>query len=278
MNRFVTAALLLTALAASVRADDTSLPPSLRQVRFDQHLGEQVPLDLPFKDEAGRDVMLGDYFGHGKPVILVLAYFRCPMLCTEVLNGLVRAMLDMNLTLGKDYDVVTVSFDARETPEMATAKKKTYVERYGRPGADAAWHFLTGGEESIQKLTKAVGFEYHYDAKYDQFAHASGIMVLTPTGTLARYFFDIQYSPRDLRLGLVEASSNKVGTPADQILLYCFHYDPAEGRYGATIMNFLRAGGVLTICAMGTMVFCFWRWERRRARREEKMKVNAASQ
>ena len=252
--------LLTLVVIAPACADETSLPPSLREVRFDQRLDEQVPLDITFHDETGADVRLGDYFEHGRPVILVLAYFRCPRLCTEVLNGLVRALLDVNLTMGKDFDVVTVSFDARETPEMAAAKKKTYVERYGRPGADEGWHFLTGDQDAIDRLTKAVGFRYSYDAAKDQFAHASGIVVLTPSGKISRYFYDIQYSPRDVRLGLVEASNNRIGTPVDQVLLFCFHYDPNEGRYGAAVMNLVRAGGVLTLVSIGVLVW----WLRRR--------------
>jgi protein SCO1/2 len=241
------------------------LPPVLRQVGFDQRLNAQVPLDLAFNDEAGQPIRLGDYFG-SKPVILVLAYYRCPMLCTQVLNGLVRALLDITFDVGKEFNVVTVSFDPRETPALAAAKKKTYLERYGRPGAEAGWHFLTGTEDSIRRLTVAVGFRYTYDAKKDQFAHASGIMVLTPSGKISRYFYDITYSPRDVRLGLVEASANRIGSPVDQILLYCFHYDPAEGRYGVIIMNFVRLGGVLTVVAIGTFLFIMWRQERRKAR------------
>ncbi len=160
------------------------------------------------------------------------------MLCTEVLNGLVRSLLDVSLDMGKDFEVLTVSFDARETPELAAAKKKTYVERYGRPGAEQGWHFLTGEQSSIDRLTEAVGFHYTYDARNDQFAHASGIMILTPEGKLARYFYDIKYSSRDVRLGLVEASQGKIATPTDRVLLYCFHYDPIEGKYGATVMKF----------------------------------------
>jgi protein SCO1/2 len=249
-----------------VRAE-AAVPPALRDVGFDQRLDEQVPLDLVFKDEAGQSVQLGDYF-NGKPVILVLAYYRCPMLCTQVLNGLVRALLDVPFDVGKEFNVVTVSFDPRETPELAAAKKKTYLERYGRPGAEEGWHFLTGEPDSIKRLTEAVGFRYTYDARHDQFAHASGIMILTPTGKISRYFYDITYSPRDLRLGLVEASENKIGSPADHILLFCFHYDPAEGKYGPVIMNFVRLGGVLTLLALGTFITVLWRQERRRARQK----------
>jgi protein SCO1/2 len=234
-------------------------------VGFDQRLNAQVPLDLEFRDEGGQAVELADYFGR-KPVILVLAYYRCPMLCTMVLNGLVRALLDVTFDVGKEFNIVTVSFDPRETPALAAAKKKTYVERYGRPGAAKGWHFLTGEQDSIKRLTDAVGFRYTYDARHDQFAHASGIMVLTPRGRIARYFYDVNYSPRDLRLGLVEAAENKIGSPADQILLFCFHYDPAEGRYGPVIVNFVRLSGGLTVLALGTFLTVLWRGERRKAR------------
>jgi protein SCO1/2 len=256
---------LLLALGVNPVRAQSGLPPVLRQVGFDQRLNAQVPLDLAFHDEAGQPVQLGDYFG-GKPVILVLAYFRCPMLCTQVLNGLVQALLDIPFDIGKEFNVVTVSFDPRETPAMAAAKKKTYIERYGRPGAAAGWHFLTGQDESIHRLTEAVGFHYTYDAKHDQFAHASGIMILTPAGKISRYFYDITYRPRDVRLGLVEASANRIGSPVDQILLYCFHYDPTEGKYGAVIINFVRLGGILTVGAIGTFLFFMWRLERRKAR------------
>ena len=268
MRRAQAVLVILTLLSASdaVRADATSLPVSLRNVGFDQHLDEQLPLDLGFKDEAGRDVTLSEYFGHGRPVILVLAQYRCRMLCTEVLNGLVRAMLDMNLNLGNDFDVITVSFDPRETPDLAAGKKKTYLERYGHAGSEAGWHFLTGASDSIERLTKAVGFRYTYDAKNDQYAHASGVIVLTPAGKISRYFLDIQYPPRDLRLSLVEASANRIGSPVDQVLLFCFHYDPSEGRYGPAVMNFVRLGGVLTVLGLGAMVWYLRRGERRTRR------------
>lgn len=257
------AAAILTAV--SVQAD-SNLPPSLRAVGFDQRLNQQVPLDATFRDESGREARLGDYFSN-KPVILVLIQYRCPMLCGEILNGLVRAMLDMRLSAGTDFDVLTVSFDAREGPELAAAKKAAYVERYGRPGAELGWHFLTGDEASIRRLTDAVGFHYTYDAKNDRFAHASGIILLTPSGKISRYFYDVKYSPRDVRLGLVEASEGRIGSPVDQVLLYCFHYDPSEGKYGPAIMNIVRAGGVLTMLGIGLMVGGLWRLERRKARR-----------
>jgi len=257
--------LLLAALLGSPARAEVRLPPSLEGVGFDQRLNAQVPADLTFRDETGQTVWLRDYFGD-RPVILVLAYYRCPMLCTQVLNGLARALLDVPLEPGTDFSIVTVSFDPRDTPELAAAKKKTYVERYGRPGAEAAWHFLTGEQEAITRLTEAVGFRYRYDATNDQFAHASGIMVLTPGGKIARYFYDISYSPRDLRLGLVEASEGRVGSPTDQVLLFCFHYDPNEGKYGAAVMNLVRLGGVLTVLAIGGLVLVLRRQERRKAR------------
>ncbi len=236
----------------------------LRDVGFDQRLNEQVPLDLKFTDETGAVVTLNDYFGK-KPVVLVLAYYRCPMLCTLVLNGLVQGMRGMPLAIGTDFNVVTVSFDPRETSELAAAKKKTYVADYGRPGAAEGWHFLTGQPEAIEKLTRAVGFRYVYDAAQDQYIHTSGIMVLTPQGRLSRYFYGIEFPARDLRLGLVEASANKIGSPTDEVLLYCFHYDPATGKYTASILNFVRAGGVLTVLALAGMVWFLCRWRPRKA-------------
>ena len=247
------------------RHAETNLPPVLREVGFDQRLDAQVPLDAAFVDEAGRAVRLGDYFGT-KPVILVLAYYRCPMLCTQVLNGLVRSMMDLPLELGKDYEVVTVSFDARETPALAAAKKETYLERYGRRGGGEGWHFLTGKEDAIKALADSVGFRFTYDPRNDQFAHASGIMVLTPQGKVSRYFYDVRYSPRDVRLGLVEASEGRIGSPVTSILLYCFHYDPAEGKYGPVVMNFVRLGGVLTVLTVGIFFGVLWLKERRRVR------------
>jgi protein SCO1/2 len=239
------------------------VPAPLQSVGFDQKLDQQVPLDLEFRDELGNRVRLRDSFD-GKPVILVLAWYRCPQLCNEVLNGLVRALLDIPLDLGKDFNIVTVSFDPRETPELAAAKKHVYLERYGRARDASAWRFLTGEEEPIRELTDSVGFRYSWDARTEQFAHASGIVVLTPDGRVSRYFFDIRYSPRDLRLGLVEASGGKIGSRVDQVLLYCFHYDPAIGKYGVTIMNVVRLGGVLTMLAIGLLWFVLWRLGPRR--------------
>ena len=241
-------------------------PAELQNVGFDQRLNQQLPLDLPFVDETGEPVLLRDYFT-GKPVILVLAYFRCPMLCTLVLNGLVDSLREIPLTIGRDFDVLTVSFDPRETPPLAAAKRENYLKRYGRPGAGGGWHFLTGKQEAIDRLTRAVGFRYVYDAQQDQFIHASGIIILTPSGKLSRYFYGIQYPPLDLRLGLVEASAGKIGSPADQVLLHCFHYDPATGKYTASILNYARALGVLAILAVVAFVWFLWRAHRRLSRR-----------
>ncbi len=255
--------LLLSWLGAGPVWGEASLPASLQDVGFDQKRNAQVPLDLPFKDETGRPVRLGDYFG-SKPVILNLAYFRCPMLCDQVMNGMVRTMLEMPLEVGKDFNVVTVSFDARETPEMASAKRETYLQRYGRDQAREGWHFLTGAEESIKSLTGSVGFRYRYDAGKDQFAHAAGIVVLTPEGKVSKYFYDIRYSARDLRLGLVDASANKIGSVVDQVLLFCFHYDPIEGKYGPAVMRVVRVGGVLIVLGLGVFVIALVRGDRRR--------------
>jgi protein SCO1/2 len=265
--RWMAACALVFATASGIvpAREPPGTPAQLRGVGIDQRLNEQVPFDLVFRDESGAKVRLGQYFG-GKPVILVLAYYRCPRLCTLVLNGLVYALLDVAMNIGDDFEIVTVSFDPRETPQMAAAKKKVYVDRYGRPGAAAGWHFLTGEAPAIQKLTEVVGFRYAYDAEKDQFAHASGVMVLTPRGKLFRYFYGIEFSARDLRLGLVEASENRTGTPVEQVLLFCFQYDPTSGQYGLAVMNFVRLGGVLSLLALVIFILSMWRRERRRAR------------
>jgi protein SCO1/2 len=263
--RLTFSALLVALLPVGPVRSQEGLPRVLQGVGFDQRLNQQVPLDAVLRDETGSSIRLGNYFGT-KPVILVFAYYKCPQLCTEVLNGLVRALLDVPFGIGQEFNVVTVSFDARETPALAAAKKKTYAGRYGRPGAGEGWHFLTGDEDSIRALTNAVGFHYVYDAKHDQFAHASGIMILTPQGKLARYFYDIRYSPLDIRLSLVEASANRIGSPVDQVLLYCFHYDPSEGKYGPVVMSFVRLGGATTVLTLGMFLGIMWHRERRKGK------------
>jgi protein SCO1/2 len=248
---------LYGARTAEVGSPSTGLPTALRDVGIDQKLDQQLPLDLVFRDESGKEVKLGQYFGQ-KPVVLAFVYYDCPMLCTQVLNGMVTSFRVLPFQVGKEFDVVTVSFDPRETSELAARKKKVYVDYLPekmRANANNGWHFLTGDQTNIAKLTEAVGFRYHYDEATRQFAHASGIMVTTPHGKLSRYFYGVEYAPRDLRLGLIESSANKIGSPVDQLLLYCYHYDPATGKYGAAIMKIMRIAGVLTVLSIVAMLF-----------------------
>ena len=235
-------------------ATENGLPVALREVKIEQRLNEQLPLGLRFKDAAGREVSLNEYFNRGKPVVLSLVFYKCPMLCDQILTGLMASLRAQSFDVGKEFDVVTVSFDPRETPELAAEKKQSLIERYNRPGAERGWHFLVGDQENIRLLTDAVGFRYNYDEKTDQFAHAAGIMVLTPEGKLSRYFYGVEYFPKDLRLGLIEASDNRIGSVVDQLLLYCYHYDPATGRYGPVIMNIMRLGGIATVLGIGALI------------------------
>lgn len=235
----------------------------LDQVGFNQRLDNQVPLNLTFRDETGKIVPLSTYFGK-KPVLLNLVYFECPMLCTEVLNGVVRTARSIPLNVGKDYMIVTVSFDPREKPPLAAAKKRLYLDRLGKHGTADGWAFLTGDEANIHALADAVGFHFAYDKEIDQFAHASGIILLTPQGRVARYFFGVEYPSQDVRLSLVEASNNKIGSPVDKLLLYCYHYDPATGRYGLLIMRVLRIAAVCTVLSLGLFIFFMLRHERER--------------
>jgi protein SCO1/2 len=241
-------------------------PPYLENVGIEQHLDGQVPPDLIFVDDSGRTIKLGDYFGK-KPLILNLVYYNCTMLCGEALAGLTGAMKMVKFDVGNEFEVVTVSFNPKETPEIAAAKKKEYLRRYGRPGADAGWHFLTGSRESINALTKAVGFQYQYDPRINQYAHATAIMVLTPQGRISRYFYGVDFPPKDLRMGLVEASQGKIGNAVDQVLLYCYHYDPATGKYGAIVSNMLKLGAGVTILLLGGLIFILLRLERVAPRR-----------
>jgi protein SCO1/2 len=240
-------------------------PPLLRQVGFEQRLNEQVPLDLAFRDESGHMVRLGDYFGT-KPVILDLAYFDCPMLCPFVLDGLVSSLRALPFNVGDQFNVLTVSFNPRDTVALAVAKKATYVAHYSRPGAAEGWHFLTAEPEAIQRLTQAVGFKYAYDAARDQYAHAAGIIVLTPQGKIARYLYGIEFPPRDLRLSLLEASANRIGSPVDQLLLFCYHYDPVTGKYGLAILKIMQLTGLATVLALGAFVGAMFRREREKPR------------
>jgi protein SCO1/2 len=234
----------------------TGLPKALNDVRIDQKLDQQLPLDLVFRDESGQPVKLGQYFGK-KPVLLSFVYYDCPMLCTQVLNGMVTSFRVLPFKIGNEFDVVTVSFDPRETSTLAAAKKKVYVNYLPetmRAGANNGWHFLTGDQASITQLTDAAGFHYRWDDETKQFAHASAVMLTTPQGKLSRYFYGIEYAPRDLRLGLIESSANKIGSPVDQLLLYCYHYDPATGKYGAAVMRVMRVAGVLTVLGILAMM------------------------
>lgn len=259
------AALIALLLAAATSRAEDQRPAILREIGFDQKLGATLPLETSLVDEAGRDVRLGDYF-RGRPVVLSLNYFDCPMLCTVSLNGLAGALASLSFDAGKEFEIVTVSFDPRDTPAAARAKKEAFLQRYRRSGAAEGWHFLTGSRPSIDRLTRAVGFRYAWDDETKQFAHPSGVLVLTPDGRIARYLYGIEYAPKDLRLALVEASRGTIGTPLDQAVLYCFQYDPATGRYGAAIMRIVRIGGGLTAVSLAAFVALMLRRERTTAR------------
>ena len=237
-------------------------PNPLKNVGIDQKLGSKVPLDLPFKDDAGREVRLGDYFGK-KPVLLALVYYSCPMLCTQILNGVESSLRAVTFNPGDEFEVVVVSFDAREKPPLAAEKKMSILNAYHRPETAKGWHLLTGELKSINALTQAVGFHFSYDAHTNQFAHASGIMILTPEGQLSKYFYGVEYSPKDIRLGLVEAAQNKIGNPVDQLLLFCYHYDPTTGKYTPIAFAGLRIAGAATLLMLVGFVFINFRRDAR---------------
>lgn len=243
------------------QSDGNGLPKVLQEVGIKQQLGEQLPLETEFKDENGRTVKLGEYYGKGRPVILALVYYECPMLCNEVLNGLTGSLKGISFDAGKDFDVVAISFDTRENdkPDLAKNKRESYLTRYGRPGTENGWHFLTGTQSSIDAVTKAVGFNYVYDEKTNQFAHAGGITITTPEGKMSRYYFGIDYEPRQLKFGIMDSAKDKIGNPAEQLLLYCYHYDPASGKYGLSILKVIRIAGVATVLGMVGMMLVFWR-------------------
>lgn len=257
--------ILCTTVPVDAQVAPNTLPDALQDIGINQRLNRQVPLDLVFRDESGQTVQLREYFGE-KPVILSLVYYECPMLCNLVLNGLLRSLRVLTFDAGQQFEVVTISFDPGETPALAAAKKRQYLQSYGRPGAEDGWHFLTGEESAIQQLSQAVGFQYTYDSEQDQYIHASGIMVLTPQGKLARYFYGVEYAPRDLRFSLVEASANKIGSLTDQILLYCYHYDPMTGKYGLLIMNVIRVAGLTTVVSLGGFMLVMFRRDRQQKR------------
>jgi protein SCO1/2 len=262
-------ALVLVLLGGPRARAQVGIPPALSAVRIDQRLGAQVPLDLTFRDEQARPVRLGEV-GGGKPVLLVLAYIRCPRLCSVVLQNVVECARGIPFDAGQQYQVVVVSFDPREGPELAAAAKRKAAEDYGRPGAENGWHFLTGEEPAIRRLADAVGFRYIYDAKKDEYRHSAGIMVLTPRGKVARYFFGIRYPARDVRLGLVEASEGKIAAPADRALLMaCLSYDPQTGNYTVAVMKLLRLAAALTVLALAAYMAVNWRRARRKALAEK---------
>ena len=238
-----------------------SMPQPLREIGFDQHIDQTLPLDAQFRDEDGKTVTLGSFYG-SKPVVLAFVYYTCPMLCTQVLNAMTATISTLSLDAGKDFELVLVSFDPREMPEQAAAKKAEYVHRYKRAGAEAGWHFLTGDQSEITRVTRAAGFRYTWDEQTQQFAHPTGIIITTPDGRLARYLFGIEYGPRDVTLALVEASEGKVGSVVDSLLLFCYHYDPMTGRYGVYVMRTLRVAGVATVLLIGTYIVVMVRREK----------------
>jgi len=276
MNRY---SILVAALAVAVALGHALVAPAfahtgnepytkdedfLKEIGFDQKLGAQLPLDVAFQDETGKTVRLGEYFGQ-KPVILLITYYNCTMLCPLLLDGLVRTLRPITFDIGKQFTVLTVSINPRETPAIAASRKELYVQRYGRPGAEHGWHFLTGKSDAIAALTQAIGFRFVYDKKKDEYAHASGFVIFTPEGKAARYLYGVEFSPRDTRLALIEAASNTIGNPVDQLLLYCYHYDPLTGKYGVIIMNVLRLAGSATAVALGSFMVVMFRRDRRKA-------------
>lgn len=263
LSSAITALTALTVGSAHGQALDSTVGD---QIGIDQRLGERVPMNLAFRDETGAEVRLDEILDK-RPAILSLVYYECPMLCTQVLNGLLRSLRVLSLDVGGEFEVITVSIDPGETPALAAAKKKEYVGRYGRDGAAGGWHFLTGTRERIEELAEAVGFRYEYDPETDLYVHASGIMVLTPAGELARCFYGVEYAPKDLRLGLIEAAEERIGNAVDQVLLLCYQYDPTTGKYGLVILNSLRVAGAATVAVLAALVIGWIRRERRQAGR-----------
>ena len=263
MRHAAPVALALLALAVPGRAQGNERPTILRDIGFDQKLGDRIPLDTPFRDETGRPVRLADYF-RGKPVVMNLVYFDCPMLCTVTLSGMASALKELSFDAGKEFEVVTISFDPKEGKEQAAAKKKQFLARYARPGAEKGWHFLTGEIGSIHRITQAVGFRYVWDQASRQFAHPAGTLVLTPDGRIARYLFGVEYAPRDLRLALVEATGGSIGSPIDAVFLACYRYDPMTGRYSAAVMRIVRLAGIATVLALAAFLTLSWRREHAR--------------
>jgi len=268
--RLATAFALWTGAAAilPIAAQDRTepVPKALSRVGIEEKFDAALPLQLPFKDERGRDVTLGSYFRANHPVILTLNYYRCPMLCTLELNGLVQGLKGLAWSPGDEFQIVTVSIDPHELPPLAAAKKATYLEDLGRPSAESGWHFLTGSAASIDALTKAVGFSYEYDKESDQFGHAAVIVLVTPDGRVSRYLYGVQFDAPTLKLGLLEASKGRIGSAMDRIILYCYHYDSNQGRYALAAENIMRAGGAITVLVLACVIATFWLRERKRQR------------
>lgn len=256
--------LALPCASALAQAPKAPVAEKFKEVGISQKLGDMLPLDAEFVDEHGAPVKLGDYFGK-RPVVLLLAYYQCPMLCNVVFSSTVETLRALDFTPGQEFEFVVISFDPTEDSRLASQKKISFNRKYQRRGAEVGMHFLTGDEESIRRVTEAVGFRYFYDEETKQYAHASGIMLATPEGQLARYFYGVDYPPKDIRLGLVEASAGTIGSPVDQILLLCFHYDPVTGRYGFAAITAIRAGGILTVVALVSFIVLSLRRERRQA-------------
>lgn len=266
--------MLLLACAAAAASAQSTLQNITKDVTIEQRLGETLPLDTQFVDENGRTVALQQYFD--KPVVLALVYYQCPMLCNQIMNGLLACIRAMKFSAGREFNIVFISIDPRETPELAAKKKASYIKSYGREGAESGWHFLTGKEENINKIANTVGYRYKYDPAQNQYVHGAAIIVASPQGTLTQYFYGIEYSSRDLRLALVEASENKIGNVVDKVILFCLIYDPETGKYGLAIMRVLRIGGVLTVLAMATGIFIMIRRERKGKTPEKKGKGGVA--
>lgn len=255
--------ILLLATATTVpsalgQANSSILPKPLHGVGIEQKLNAQVPLDTVFRDESGASVPLRSFFGK-RPVLLAPVYYRCPMLCSRILSGIVAGLRPLSLRPGKDFDIVAMSFNPVETPQDAADKRNLYSREYSKRAGIAGWHFLVGSPASIKAVTDAIGFHYHWDPQTKMFVHGSGVMILTPEGRIARYFYGIEYEPKDLKLGLIEASHNRIGSPVDQILLFCYHYDPKTGKYGATVLGSLRLAALLTLIILACGLFFLWR-------------------
>jgi protein SCO1/2 len=261
-RQFVNSIVCLALLAGAAHAQGNYImspppnvrPPGLKNVGIQQNLNQQIPPDLTFTDDLGRQVKLGDYFGQ-KPLILNFVYYGCPMLCGEELAGLESTLRVLKFDVGKEFEVITISFDPKNTPEIAAKKKEQFLRRYNRPGAERGWHFLVGQPDAIAAVTKAAGFQYQYNEKTGEFAHSTAILVLTPQGNIAQYYYGIEFPPKDLRLALVEASDNRIGNVVDEVLLYCYHYDPEQGRYSATVLRVLRLMAVATMLCLGGLFF-----------------------